>query len=140
MRHVNSDGVAYGLGRRKTSQARVNVWRNEEGKGKMTVNGQGAGKYFLAIKELGVHELLLPFDIIGEPFYNFDVRASVKGGGLTGQTGAVRLGISRALIKLDPEWQPKLRKAGLLTRDPRMKERKKPGQAGARKKFAWVKR
>ena len=88
MRHVNSDGGAYGLGRRKTSQARVNVWRNEEGKGKMTVNGQGAGKYFLAIKELGdVFEI---FGSIGGAFIVFFLPAQFirREGGGRGRMGS----------------------------------------------------
>jgi small subunit ribosomal protein S9 len=75
-----------------------------------------------------------------ETLGKYDISANVNGGGLSGQAGAVRLGIARALIKIDEEHRPKLKKAGFLTRDPRMKERKKPGQPGARKRFQFSKR
>ena len=123
-----------GTGRRKTSVARV---RLATGSGKITVNGREFEKYFLT-------ETLR--SVVAEPFSatetagKFDVRVSVRGGGPSGQAGAVRHGISRALIKADANYRPNLKTEGLLTRDPRMKERKKYGQPGARKRFQFSKR
>lgn len=123
-----------GTGRRKTSVARV---RLATGSGKITVNGREFEKYFLT-------ETLR--SVVAEPFSatetagKFDVRVSVRGGGPSGQAGAVRHGISRALIKADATYRPNLKTEGLLTRDPRMKERKKYGQPGARKRFQFSKR
>ena len=123
-----------GTGRRKTSVARV---RLAVGSGKITVNGRAFENYFLT-------ETLR--SVVAEPFSatetagKFDVRVSVQGGGPSGQAGAVRHGISRALIKADANYRPNLKSEGLLTRDPRMKERKKYGQPGARKRFQFSKR
>ena len=123
-----------GTGRRKTSVARV---RLAVGSGKITVNGRAFENYFLT-------ETLR--SVVAEPFSatetagKFDVRVSVQGGGPSGQAGAVRHGISRALIKVDANYRPNLKSEGLLTRDPRMKERKKYGQPGARKRFQFSKR
>jgi small subunit ribosomal protein S9 len=123
-----------GTGRRKTSVARV---RLAVGSGKITVNGREFENYFLT-------ETLR--SVVAEPFSatetagKFDVRVSVRGGGPSGQAGAVRHGISRALIKADANYRPNLKTEGLLTRDPRMKERKKYGQPGARKRFQFSKR
>lgn len=123
-----------GTGRRKTSVARV---RLAAGSGKITVNGREFENYFLT-------ETLR--SVVAEPFSatesagKFDVRVNVKGGGPSGQAGAVRHGISRALIKVDANYRPNLKSEGLLTRDPRMKERKKYGQPGARKRFQFSKR
>ena len=123
-----------GTGRRKTSVARV---RLAVGSGKITVNGRAFDNYFLT-------ETLR--SVVAEPFSatetagKFDVRVSVRGGGPSGQAGAVRHGISRALIKADANYRPNLKTEGLLTRDPRMKERKKYGQPGARKRFQFSKR
>jgi small subunit ribosomal protein S9 len=86
-----------------------------------------------------VNVILKPFEITSTGD-RYDVHASVTGGGTTGQAGAVRLGIARALVKMDEGYRKPLKQAGLLTRDPRMKERKKPGQKGARKKFQFSKR
>jgi small subunit ribosomal protein S9 len=123
-----------GTGRRKTAVARV---RLASGSGKITVNGRAVENYFLT-------ETLR--SVVAEPFSatetagKFDVRVSVQGGGPAGQAGAVRHGISRALIKADANYRPNLKSEGLLTRDPRMKERKKYGQPGARKRFQFSKR
>ena len=123
-----------GTGRRKTSVARV---RLASGSGKITVNGRVFEKYFLTETHRSV---------VSEPFVatetagKFDVRVTVQGGGPSGQAGAVRHGISRALLKADLNYRPNLKSEGLLTRDPRMKERKKYGQPGARKRFQFSKR
>jgi len=123
-----------GTGRRKTAVARV---RLASGSGKITVNGRALENYFLT-------ETLR--SVIAEPFSatetagKFDVRVNVQGGGPSGQAGAVRHGISGALIKADTNYRPNLKSEGLLTRDPRMKERKKYGQPGARKRFQFSKR
>ena len=123
-----------GTGRRKTSIARV---RLSSGSGKVTVNGRAFENYF-------------PTDslrmVVQQPFVvtnmtdKFDVRVNVTGGGPAGQAGAVRHGISRALLLADAALRPSLKAEGLLTRDPRMRERKKYGQPGARKRFQFSKR
>ena len=123
-----------GTGRRKTSVARV---RLSSGSGKVTVNGRAFETYF-------------PTDslrmVVQQPFVvtnmtdKFDVRVNVSGGGPAGQAGAVRHGISRALLHADAALRPSLKAEGLLTRDPRMRERKKYGQPGARKRFQFSKR
>ncbi len=124
----------YGTGRRKTSVARVRVL---PGTGSYTINGKPAEQYF------GLDTLLLllkqPFAVTGTEG-RFDVVCTVKGGGLSGQAGAVRHGISRALLQADDNFRPLLKKAGLLTRDPRMKERKKYGLKAARRASQFSKR
>ena len=121
-------------GRRKTSVARV---RMVEGAGVMTVNGQEANSYFLTAMQ---RELLKkPFEATGV-VGKFDLVAVVKGGGKSGQCGAVVHAASRALANSDEELKAVLKKAGFLSRDARMKERKKPGQPGARKRFQFSKR
>lgn len=124
----------YGTGRRKTSVARVRVL---PGTGSYTINGKPAEDYF------GLDTLLLllkqPFAVTGTEG-RFDVVCTVKGGGLSGQAGAVRHGISRALLQADDSFRPVLKKAGLLTRDPRMKERKKYGLKAARRASQFSKR
>jgi small subunit ribosomal protein S9 len=121
-------------GRRKTSVARV---RMALGVGKMTVNGEDLTTYFPTISVQGVVQQ--PFTIT-DTEKRFDVMVNVNGGGKIGQAGAIRHGISRALIQADPELKPALKEAGMLTRDSREKERKKPGQPGARKRFQFSKR
>ena len=121
-------------GRRKTSVARV---RLAPGTGKVSVNGQGLGDYFQ--RETLVMIIRQPLEA-AEALDKFDIRARVGGGGLSGQAGALRHGISRALLKAYPELRPTLRSGGFLTRDPRMKERKKYGQRGARARFQFSKR
>ena len=122
------------LGRRKASVARVYL---KEGSGQITINGRDQKEYFTLDQWL--FKLNQPF-VLTDQEGKFDVTVNVKGGGFTGQAEAVRLGISRALVQLDEESKPALKKEGLMTRDPRMVERKKPGQKKARKKFQFSKR
>jgi small subunit ribosomal protein S9 len=121
-------------GRRKSSVARV---RMVEGAGSITVNGLEANSYFQTAMQ---QELLKKPFITADVVDKFDVIASVKGGGKSGQCGAVVHGVSRALAGSDEELRDILKKAGFLTRDAREKERKKPGQPGARKRFQFSKR
>jgi len=121
-------------GRRKASVARV---RLRDGSGQVTLNGKPLEEYFPTMaSRLRVMEPLQITQTQGR----YDVDATLEGGGTTGQVDALRLGISRALIVLDEELRPTLKKAGLLTRDARAVERKKPGQPGARKRFQFSKR
>ncbi|MFA5093281.1 MAG: 30S ribosomal protein S9 [Candidatus Omnitrophota bacterium] len=122
------------LGRRKESTARV---RMEAGKGDIVINGKPFDKYF--IRETDRIIVLQPL-VLTESMGKFNVAARLTGGGLTGQAGALRLGISRALLSADENFKEIFRKNGYLTRDPRMKERKKYGLKGARKRFQWTKR
>jgi len=122
------------LGRRKESIARIRLLG---GKGNMIINGKPAEKYF--IRETDRLIIKQPFTVVN-CVNKFDCIANIRGGGLAGQAGALRLGISRALIQVDISYKDALRKQGFLTRDPRMKERKKYGQKGARKRFQWTKR
>ncbi len=122
------------VGRRKESIAKV---RLVSGTGQRTVNGKAIRTYFP--RETMIDNILKPFEITSTGD-RYDVIASVVGGGITGQAGAVRLGIARALVKVDESYRKPLKQAGLLTRDPRMKERKKYGQKGARKRFQFSKR
>ncbi len=124
----------YGTGRRKTAVARV---RLVPGTGNIIINDRPLDEYFSydTLKVLVKQPL-----IITETYGKFDVIAKVEGGGFTGQAGAVRHGISRALLKVDEELKPVLKKAGFLTRDPRMKERKKYGLKKARKAPQFSKR
>jgi small subunit ribosomal protein S9 len=121
-------------GRRKTSTARV---RLSEGSGKLTVNGREFDAYFS--HENFSKQAYAPLLTV-ELRDKIDVTANVSGGGIAGQAGAVAHGIARALQKLNPELRASLKKAGHITRDPREKERKKPGQPGARKRFQFSKR
>jgi len=121
-------------GRRKTSVARV---RLAAGSGKMLINGRTLENYFLTDSLRGVAMQALA---LTESLTKFDVRINVAGGGISGQAGAVRHGIARALLKVDANLRPALKAEGFLTRDPRMKERKKYGQPGARKRFQYSKR
>jgi small subunit ribosomal protein S9 len=121
-------------GRRKTSVARVRV---SEGSGNITVNGLEADKYFdTALQQELLKKPFITAGVVGK----YDIIASVNGGGKSGQCGAVVHAVSRALASTDDEMKDILKKAGFLTRDPRMKERKKPGQPGARKRFQFSKR
>jgi len=122
-------------GRRKDSVARVRLIK--EGQGKVTINGRELSNYFKSIDQL--LQIKKPFTVVGLEG-KFDVLASVNGGGINGQAGAISLGISRALLILNPELRATLRKEDLLTRDPRSKERKKYGRKGARRRFQWTKR
>jgi small subunit ribosomal protein S9 len=122
------------IGRRKASVARIYM---SKGKGKITVNGKDFKEYFPV--DIMQYKLEQPFKIANLSG-KFDVKVNVNGGGTTGQAEAIRLAISRALCELDVENRPALKADGLLTRDSRVVERKKPGQKKARKKFQWVKR
>ncbi len=124
----------YGTGKRKTSTARVYLL---PGSGEIVVNRRPLAQYFPSeVQRTLIRYPLALTDNLGK----FDVRATVDGGGLSGQAGAIRLGIARALLEFNSELRPKLKRAGLLTRDSRIKERKKYGQKGARKRFQFSKR
>ena len=129
-----SESKYYATGRRKEAAARV--WLTK-GNGNIEVNGVKMENYF------GREDLRM---IIQQPFEvtksinRFDIIATVKGGGESGQAGALRHGIARVLLAFDVSWKPLLRKSGLLTRDPRMRERKKYGRKGARRRFQFTKR
>ena len=124
----------YGTGRRREAIARVYI---KSGAAKFTVNGRPVEEYFrnVAWRTAAVEPLKFT-----QMLDQLDVRAQVKGGGVGGQAGAVRMGLSRALSLFNSELRPALRKNGFLTRDPRMKERKKYGQKGARRRFQFSKR
>jgi small subunit ribosomal protein S9 len=121
-------------GRRKESVARVQLI---QGKGDIVVNNKPCEKYF--IRETDRIIIKQPLQIT-DNLNKYDIIANIRGGGLSGQAGALQLGISRALSLAEPGHRDLLRKQGFLTRDPRMKERKKYGQKGARKRFQWTKR
>ena len=124
----------YGTGRRKSSVARVRVYA---GTGKITINGRDIDDYFgLETLKLIVNQPLELTDTVGK----FDIVCTVAGGGVTGQAGAIRHGLSRALLQYEEELRPVLKKAGFLTRDPRMKERKKYGLKSARRAPQFSKR
>jgi len=127
-------GRPYGTGKRKNAIARVFL---SPGEGTVTVNGRTFEDYFP--REVLRMVVQQPFDLL-EARGKFDVQATVTGGGVAAQAEAVRHGISRALLNVDAEHRGTLKKAGFLTRDSRNKERKKPGQPGARKKFQYSKR
>ena len=124
-----------GTGRRKTAVARVRL--SPSGSGKITINGRAVENYFTVENQRTV--AVKPLETV-EMNEKADVRAKVAGGGIAGQAGAVRLGIARALEKYDGELRQALKDAGHLSRDPRKKERKKPGQPGSRKRFQYSKR
>ncbi len=122
------------LGRRKKAIARVYL---KEGTGQITVNKKDFKTYFpTGILQFVAQQAFELSDTVGK----YDVVANLDGGGINGQAEALRLGIARALVKIDPEFKPALKAKGLMTRDPRMVERKKPGQPKARKKFQFSKR
>ncbi len=123
-----------GIGRRKTSTAVVKL---TDGSGKVLINTKDFKEYFPVFYQQ--EAVMKPFTV-SELGSKFDADIKVTGGGPTGQVDAVKLGIARALVKFNPSLVSQLREHGLLTRDPRMKERKKYGQKGARKKFQWTKR
>jgi small subunit ribosomal protein S9 len=124
----------YGTGRRKEAVARVYM---RAGAGRIVINGREIGEYF---RRASLVQLLrAPLEAVSAADV-FDFKITVDGGGMTGQAGAVRHGIARALNRHNPEWRPTLKRAGFLTRDSRTKERKKYGQKGARARFQFSKR
>lgn len=126
--------VVNALGRRKTSVARVYL---SKGKGAVTVNKRDYKEFFpVAILQSKIEQPFNLTDTLGQ----YDVKVNVMGGGVNGQAEAIRLGISRALVEISADYKPLLKAEGLMTRDPRMVERKKPGQPKARKKFQFSKR
>jgi small subunit ribosomal protein S9 len=129
-----TEKVYYATGRRKTSTARVFL---KPGKGNLVINGIKADEYLKRQQSKMV--ILQPFETTAQ-MGNFDIDATVAGGGENGQTGAIRLGIARALTAFDATFRPALKKAGYLTRDPREVERKKYGRAGARRRYQYSKR
>jgi|TARA_X000000368_G_scaffold338218_1_gene276147 small subunit ribosomal protein S9 len=122
------------IGRRKASVARLYI---TEGKGNFVINGKDYKEYFpLETLQFKIHQ---PFKVV-ELDGKYDIKVNVHGGGINGQADAIKLAIARSLCEIDAENRPALKAEGLLTRDPRVVERKKPGQKKARKKFQWVKR
>ena len=133
--YTSKKAYMYGTGRRKSSVARVHLFPN--GTGSITINGRPLDEYFgLETLKTVVRQPLTLTETLGR----FDVVVSVAGGGYTGQAGAIRHGISRALVKADEELKGTIKKAGFLTRDPRMKERKKYGLKAARRAPQFSKR
>jgi small subunit ribosomal protein S9 len=124
-----------GIGRRKESTARVRIM---SGSGNFVINGKSLEEYFPRVGDK--ERLLTPLEVTGENPDRLDITVLVQGGGVTGQSDAVRLGLARALVKMTPDFRPQLRKSGLLTRDAREKERKKPGLKRARKAPTYTKR
>jgi small subunit ribosomal protein S9 len=124
-----------GIGRRKESTARVRVM---SGSGKFVVNEKSIEVYFPRVGDADA--IMVPLKLAGENPTQLDITVIVKGGGVTGQTGAVQLGVARALVKMNPDLRSVLRKGGVLTRDARVKERKKPGLKRARKAPTYTKR
>ncbi len=124
-----------GVGRRKESSARVRIMG---GNGKFMVNDKEATAYFTRLGDLS--DILMAFQACGQEPNKWDVAVTVRGGGVSGQTDAVKLGLARALVLVNGDWTSSLRKFGLLTRDARIKERKKPGLKRARKAPTYTKR
>ena len=131
---MEKETVYYATGRRKTAVAKT--WL-KPGKGSILINKRELGDYFPT--ESARLVLMQPLNITNN-IDSFDIKVSVAGGGLKGQVGAIRHGITRALIEMDPDLRPVLKKAGFVKRDPRVKERKKYGQKGARARFQFSKR
>jgi small subunit ribosomal protein S9 len=124
-----------GVGRRKASTARVRVM---SGEGRFIVNEKEGNVFFPRLGD--VEAILAPLSAAGQDNAKYDITVVVKGGGVSGQTTAVQLGLARALVKMNPDWVSAMRKGGFLTRDARIKERKKPGLKGARKAPTYTKR
>ncbi len=131
---MSDNSTIKSIGRRKTAVARIQM---KPGSGTVTVNQKPLEEYFPTVSLQ--NSLLHPFEVANQP-KNWDINVTTNGGGTTGQIGAVRLAIARALLKNDPELREAFRAEGLLTRDSRKKERKKAGQPGARKRFQFSKR
>jgi small subunit ribosomal protein S9 len=126
--------VINALGRRKTAVARVYM---SKGKGKISINKKEMADFFpIDVLQAKVNQPFILTDTVGK----YDIKVNVAGGGINGQAEAIRLGISRALVEVSADYKPLLKVEGLMTRDPRMVERKKPGQPKARKKFQFSKR
>ena len=123
------------IGRRKASTARVRLF--PDGEGSIVVNERPFDEYFC--RPMDIIHLKEPLEVVGME-NRFNISVLVKGGGIKGQAGAIRLGITRALLKIDPDMRPTMRQKGFLTRDSRVKERKKPGLKGARKAPQYTKR
>lgn len=122
------------LGRRKTAVARIYL---KDGNGSITINGRDYKEYF----PTGTLQYIVTQSLeIADSLGKYDIRANLDGGGINGQAEALRLAISKALVEINPEMRPPLKAKGLMRRDPRMVERKKPGQRKARKKFQFSKR
>lgn len=124
-----------GIGRRKESTARVRIM---SGSGRFIVNDKEAEAYFPRLGDL--EAITAPIRVIGQDRATYDITVTVNGGGVTGQTDAVKLGLARALSQINPDYGVAMRKNGYLTRDPRIKERKKPGLKRARKAPTYTKR
>lgn len=131
---MSAESVFHAIGRRKNAVARVQM---KAGSGAITVNNRPYEEYFPTLTLQ--NSILFPF-LAANQAKQYDLSVNAKGGGVMGQMGAIRLAISRALIEADPQLRSVLKKEGLLRRDPRMKERKKAGQPGARKRFQFSKR
>lgn len=129
-----AEKLFYATGRRKTSSARVYL---KPGKGKVTINGKTSDNYLTRLQSRMV--IMQPIELLGQAG-KFDLRVMVTGGGESGQAGAIRHGVTRALIAFNPEFKAELKKAGFVTRDPRMVERKKYGIRGARRRGQYSKR
>lgn len=129
-----AEKLFYATGRRKTSSARVYL---KPGKGKVTINGKTSDGYLTRLQSRMV--IMQPIELLGQAG-KFDLRVMVSGGGESGQAGAIRHGVTRALIAFNPEFKAELKKAGFVTRDPRMVERKKYGIRGARRRGQYSKR
>jgi small subunit ribosomal protein S9 len=124
-----------GVGRRKQSIARVRVMN---GSGSFTVNSKEAPEYFNRMGDF--ESITAVLEAVGQDLKSFDISVMVSGGGVTGQTDSVQLGLARAMVKMNPDYAPAMRKGGFLTRDARVKERKKPGLKRARKAPTYTKR
>jgi small subunit ribosomal protein S9 len=129
-----AEELYHAVGKRKKSVARI--WM-KPGKGEITINKRSFDDYIK--RESDKVRILQPLELT-DTLGKYDISANVRGGGVSGQAGAIRHGISRALVDMNPDFRLSLKKAELLTRDPRMKERKKYGQPGARKRFQYSKR
>jgi small subunit ribosomal protein S9 len=135
---LDSEGRAVAVGRRKTSSARVQVVKSQENiRGQILVNGRPLDRYFLRLQDR--NEIMYPLRVI-EGLSEYNVFATVQGGGSSGQAGAISHALSRSLVIHNPLLLTRLSKAGCIQRDPRSKERKKPGKPRARKSYTWVKR